>query len=69
MGYWFVCPECYKILDLDDFGNSGPTAKVKLVDGKHCGNCRCDLTSSYKDAMHFLSKEQRQSESDKSDQD
>lgn len=60
MGYWFVCPECYKILDLDDLGYSRPTAKVKLVKDKYCGNCGCDLTVQLQNAMEYLAKEQRQ---------
>lgn len=67
MGFWFVCPGCYKILDIDDFGNSRPTAKVKLVDGNRCGNCGRDLTSSYQEAMQFMSVQQKRKQA-KSDE-
>lgn len=54
MGCSFMCPGCFKMIDLDEFGNSTPTAEVKLVNGTHCGNCGREITSSYERALQFL---------------
>lgn len=64
MGWSFICPGCGKTLDIDDFGNSMPTAEVKLVNGECCGNCGRDLTSSHQRAIRFITEiieERRQS--------
>lgn len=64
MGCSFMCPGCFKMLDLDEFGNSTPTAEVKLVNGTYCGNCGRDIRFSYERALQFLrDKKEREQDS------
>lgn len=54
MAWCFMCPGCFKMIEIDDFGKSTPTAEIKLVNGVHCGNCGRDVTSSYERALEVI---------------